>query len=85
MGNLPMYFPGAKMALSKFYRQLLEDFPYLPPTAVIPIPVAAAVEGCSRWTIRRNYRLEQIGIRRWGVRKKDLRGAGAPDKIGGEP
>jgi hypothetical protein len=64
------------MSLSKFYRALLEEFPHLPPTAVIPIPVAAVIEGCSRRTIRRNYELEKISECRWGVRKKNLRGAG---------
>jgi hypothetical protein len=64
------------MPLSRFHRRLLEEFPYLPPTAIIPLPVAAAVEGCSTKAIRRNYKLEQISEWRHGVRKKNLRGAG---------
>jgi hypothetical protein len=64
------------MALSRFHRQLLEEFPYLPPNAIVPLPVAAAVEGVSKKNIRRNYKLEQISEWRWGVRKKNLRGAG---------
>jgi hypothetical protein len=64
------------MALSRFHRALLEEFPYLPPTAIIPLPVAAAVEGCSTKAIRRNYELEQISEWRKGVRKKNLRAAG---------
>jgi hypothetical protein len=66
------------MALSRFHRQLLEEFPYLPPTALIPLPVAAVIEGCSRKAIRRNYELEKITEHRKGVRKKHLRGAGEP-------
>jgi hypothetical protein len=64
------------MALSRFHRAILEEVPYLPPTAIVPLPVAAAVEGVSRKSIRRNYPLEQISRTRWGVRKKYLRGAG---------
>jgi hypothetical protein len=66
------------VALSKFYRQILEEFPYLPSTAIIPIPVAAVIEGVSRHTIKRNYELEQISECRQGVRKRNLRGAGEP-------
>ena len=65
------------MALSKFYRAILEELPHLPPSALIPIPVAAVIEGVSRKTIRRNYELEQISECRQGVRKKNLRGAAA--------
>jgi hypothetical protein len=43
------------MPLSPFHRKLLEEFPYLPPNAIIPLPVAAAVEGCSTKAIRRRY------------------------------
>jgi hypothetical protein len=64
------------MSLSRFHRKLLEEFPYLPPTAIVPLPVAAAVEGCSVKHVRRNYKLETISEWRKGVRKKDLRGAG---------
>jgi hypothetical protein len=64
------------MALSRFYRAILEEVPHLPPTALIPIPVAALIEGVSRKTIRRNYELEKISEHRHGVRKKNLRGAG---------
>jgi hypothetical protein len=61
------------MALSRFHRRLLEEFPFLPPTAIVPLPVAAAVEGVSAKTLRRNYKLERISDWRWGVRKKNLR------------
>jgi hypothetical protein len=64
------------MALSKFYRAILEEVPHLPSSALIPIPVAAVIEGVSRKTIRRNYELEKISECRQGVRKKHLRGAG---------
>jgi hypothetical protein len=64
------------MALSRFHQRLIEDFPHLPPTAIIPLPIAAVIEGVSRRTIRRRYELVQISNWRWGVRKKDLRGAG---------
>jgi hypothetical protein len=66
------------MALSRFYRAILEEVPHLRPTAIIPLPVAAVVEGCSTKTIRRNYELERISECRLGVRKKNLRGAGEP-------
>jgi hypothetical protein len=61
------------MALSRFHRRLLEEFPYLPPTAIVPLPVAAAVDGVSTKHVRRNYELEQISNHRWGVLKKNLR------------
>jgi hypothetical protein len=63
------------MPLSPFHRNLLKEFPDLPLTAIIPLPVAAAVEGCSVKNIRRNYELEKISTYRQGVRKKNLRAA----------
>ena len=60
--------------------RLLQIFEALPATAVLPIAVAAAHEGVSEKTIRRNYTLVQVSDRRKGVLKKDLaqrRGAAA--------
>jgi hypothetical protein len=65
-------------ALSRFHRRLLGELPYLPSTAIIPLQVAAVIEGCSTKHIRRNYKLEQISKWRKGVRKMYLRGAGEP-------
>lgn len=60
--------------------RLLEIFEHLPPTAVLPVAVAAAHQGVSEKTIRRNYTLIPVSDRRKGVLKRDLaqrRGAAA--------
>jgi hypothetical protein len=51
---------------------LLKLFDDLPGSAVVPVPVAAAVIGVSDKTIRRNYTLVPVSDRRVGVRKRDL-------------
>jgi hypothetical protein len=56
---------------------LLKIFEHLPPTAVLPIAVAAAHEGVSEKTIRRNYTLIRVSDRRKGVLKGDLQRRGA--------
>lgn len=55
------------MALSPFYRQILEEIPNLPDTAVIPLPVAELLEGTCRKVIQQTYPLVQINERRKGV------------------
>jgi hypothetical protein len=52
--------------------RLLRIFDDLPPTAVVPVVVAAAVRGVSDKTIRRNFPLVLVSKRRVGVRKSDL-------------
>jgi hypothetical protein len=54
------------------YVDLLKNFDSLPPTAIVPIPVAAAWRGVSEKTIRRNFPLVQTSESRRGVRKADL-------------
>lgn len=51
---------------------LLQIFDYLPASAVVPVAVAAAIEGTSEKTVRRNHTLVQVSERRVGVRKRDL-------------
>jgi hypothetical protein len=51
---------------------LLENIDRLPPTAVLPIPVAAAFKGLSEKTIRRLYPLTVVSDCRVGVLKRDL-------------
>ena len=55
------------MALSRFYRQILDEIPRLPDTAVIPLPVVEVLEGTSRRSIKENYPLVKISARRAGV------------------
>jgi hypothetical protein len=50
----------------------LKIYENLPPSAVLPVPVAAAVKGVSDKTIRRNYELIPVSDGRVGVRKGDL-------------
>ena len=52
--------------------RLLEIYASLPSTAVVPVPVAAAVKGVSDKTIRRNYELIPVSDGRVGVRKGQL-------------
>jgi hypothetical protein len=49
---------------------LLQIFEHLPPSAVVPVAVVAAVDGTSEKTVRRNYKLVQVSDRRVGVRKR---------------
>ena len=51
---------------------LLRIFDLLPASSIVPVAVAAAVEGTSEKTVRRNHRLIQVSDRRVGVRKSDL-------------
>jgi hypothetical protein len=60
------------MSINPRYRELLENFDSLPPTAILPIPVAAAWRGISEKTIRRNFQLVVTSEHRRGVRKSDL-------------
>lgn len=52
--------------------RLLKIYPSLPPTAVIPIPVAGLVRGLSDKTIRRRYPTVAVSDGRVGVRKEVL-------------
>jgi hypothetical protein len=63
-----MYSPH----LSRIYRELLENFEALPPSATVPLRVAAMVKGVSVKTIQRNFDLVSISPCRSGVRKSDL-------------
>jgi hypothetical protein len=60
------------MLIKRRYLELLENFDSLPPTAIVPIPVAAAWRGISEKTIRRNFSLVVTSDHRRGVRKSDL-------------
>jgi hypothetical protein len=51
---------------------LLQIFEHLPPSAVVPIPVVAAVDGTSEKTVRRKYDLVQVSDRRFGVLKGNI-------------
>lgn len=61
------------MAFRTLYRQILEELPNLPDTAVIPLPVVEVHEGLSRKSIRRTYQLVQISEHRFGVLLGELR------------
>jgi hypothetical protein len=50
----------------------LKIYEHLPPSAVLPVSVAAAVKGVSDKTIRRNYTLTAVSGGRVGVRKELL-------------
>jgi hypothetical protein len=52
--------------------RLLKLFDDLPASAIVPVPVAAAVKGVSTKTITRTYDLVPVSDRRVGVRKRDL-------------
>jgi hypothetical protein len=54
------------------YVELLKNFDSLPPTAIVPIPVAAAWRGISEKTIRRKFQLVATSEYRRGVRKSEL-------------
>jgi hypothetical protein len=54
------------------YVELLKNFDSLPPTAIVPIPVAAAWRGISEKTIRRKFQLIATSEYRRGVRKSEL-------------
>jgi hypothetical protein len=58
--------------LNPRYVELLKTFDSLPPTAIVPIPVAAAWRGISEKTIRRSFPLIATSAGRRGVRKADL-------------
>jgi hypothetical protein len=58
--------------LSPNYLLLLEHFETLPPSATVPLRVAAMVKGVSIRTVRRNFNLVPISPHRFGVRKSDL-------------
>jgi hypothetical protein len=58
--------------LNPRYVDLLKNFDSLPPTAVVPIPVAAAYRGVSEKTVRRDFPLVHTSEGRRGVRKRDL-------------
>jgi hypothetical protein len=51
---------------------LLENIDRLPPSAIVPVPVAAAHKGLSEKSIRRLYPLTPVSDCRVGVRKSDL-------------
>jgi hypothetical protein len=55
------------MLIKRRYLELLENFDSLPPTAIVPIPVAAAWRGISEKTIRRNFSLVVTSDHRRGV------------------
>jgi hypothetical protein len=55
------------MPLSPHYQRILEQLPFLPDTAVVPVPVAAIHEGVSVKTIKRNYPRVKMTDRREGV------------------
>jgi hypothetical protein len=59
-------------SLNVRYLELLKNFDSLPPTAIVPIPVAAAWRGISEKTVRRNFQLVATSEYRRGVRKADL-------------
>jgi len=54
-------------SLRPHYQRLLELLPQLPDTAKVPLPVAAAHEGVSVRTIKRNYPLIKLTDHRDGV------------------
>ena len=54
------------------YADLLKNFNSLPPSAVLPVPVAAAYRGISERTVRRDFPLIRTSAGRVGVRKRDL-------------
>jgi hypothetical protein len=58
--------------LSHQNRELLAVFDALPPSAVVPVKIAAAYKGVSEKTIRRLFILIEVSARRVGVRKADL-------------
>lgn len=60
-------------ALSARYKEILERIPFLPGSAKVPVPVAAAHEGVSAKTIMRNYPLVTITEHRKGVTVDYLR------------
>jgi hypothetical protein len=53
--------------LSPHYQQILKNIPLLPDIAVIPVPVAALIEGVSRRTIKRTYPRVKLSEHREGV------------------
>jgi hypothetical protein len=55
------------MALSPYYKAILENIDRLPDTAKIPLPVAELIAGVSRRTIKRNYPLVKLSEHREGV------------------
>jgi len=65
---------------------LLENFDRLPASAILPLPVAAAVKGLSEKTGRRLFPLTPVSDFRIGIKKSDLdrphtpRGRGRPRK-----
>jgi hypothetical protein len=54
------------------YLYLLKIFDSLPQSAVLPIPVAAAILGISQKTVIRKLPLVKISVKRSGVRKADV-------------
>jgi hypothetical protein len=60
------------LTLNPRYIELLKNFDSLPPTATVPLAVAAAWRGVSEKTIRRNYPIVATSEGRRGVRKRDL-------------
>jgi hypothetical protein len=52
--------------------ELLQNFDSLPPSAVLPLAVAAAHQGISEKTARRLYPLVDVSDGRVGIRKGDL-------------
>jgi hypothetical protein len=52
--------------------RILQMYAALPNSAVVPVPVAAAVKGISDKTVRRTYRLISVSDGRVGVRKEAL-------------
>jgi hypothetical protein len=61
------------MARSPLYAHILENIPYLPDTAKIPVPVASLLEGISRDEVRKRYPTFKIGKRRDAVLLGHLR------------
>ena len=53
--------------LSPLYLQILKNLPFLPDTAVIPVPVVSVHDGTSRRTVKRTYPLVKISEHREGV------------------
>ena len=59
--------------------RLLEIYASLPPSAVVPKAVAAAVKGVSEKTITRNYTLVPVSDGRVGVVKSVLESGRTPE------
>jgi hypothetical protein len=55
------------------YKDILQNIPYLPDDARIPVPCAAVYAGISRDEIKKRYPLVKLGMRRVGVLLGDLR------------